>query len=148
MKKVFFLVGHENFGKSRTLVELTGSTNRKYLKLGQVECLVRRKSNDDIKKDLLDEAKEIVRTDFQCVIIALCPNFESPERWTRDIIEVFRNAGFDVHFFVLKDEYSGSRVVSDKEVAILKSYGTTVLYEKSREAAVRAKELEKYILGN
>jgi len=73
-KKIVFVVGHENWGKSKTLKALTD--NNRYVKnyeLGGHEWFIRRMSNDD-QPDGYYDFMDVLSKPY--LIAAFCPNFD------------------------------------------------------------------------
>jgi hypothetical protein len=154
VKKVFLLVGHENFGKSRTLIELTGSNNSKYeYEIVQGLCFwLSRKSNDDLGKNLLDKVKDYIENGAEYMLLAFCPFFSENEnddsRYTRQILNTLRKTGYEIYAFILKDSWDGAQHIENDEINILRTYCKKVQEITSRGAEKRAVELKHFIQEN
>jgi hypothetical protein len=148
MKKVFLLVGHENFGKSRTLVKLTESKNSQHIVIDNKWFALKRKSNDDIGKDLLKYVKEVLgNKNCKYILLCFCPDFKEPKKYSIQILETLRKE-CELYFFVLMKQFGGNSVVSLNEIGELKKYGNVFQYEESDDANDRADALIKYIKEN
>jgi hypothetical protein len=145
MKKVFLLTGHENFGKSKTLVELTsGVKNSQHICIDGNCFTLKRTSNDDIGEKLLKFIEEKTKADNCLLIMAFCPNFNDSKRCSKEIIKTLVNNGCSLYFFVLMQRYNGKERVSEKEIESLKEFGEVFLSE-SNNAEKRAMEFKNYI---
>lgn len=142
--KAFIVVGHSNWGKSRTLRQLTGSKRRSWIQLKDVWIFIRRMSNDDIAEDLLKFLEKIVPEEKNVIIITLCPNFADPERKTNEIIRIL-NDKYTPFFFVLKNRYSNDAVVSEEEISTLKTVGFLEVLLGKVVDSERARSLKKFI---
>jgi predicted KAP-like P-loop ATPase len=149
MKKAFFIVGHKSFGKSKTLVELTGAINSRNFFINDHHFTIQRRSNDDIGDELLDIVKEFVKeAENEFIILAFCPDFDDKQKRSEKIIQTFLEKSFEVYFFVLHKQYGGDEVVKGDELEKLKTYGTVYLYTESTSAKKRAAALKKFIKEN
>ena len=148
MRKAFLLVGNENFGKSRTWIELTGAGNSRYVNIENKEFLLKRKLNDDIGKDLLEYVEDVIKDDQrEYLLMSFCPNFKEPHTFSVEILQTLKKE-FKIYFFVLMKEYGGDKVITSEEIKELEKYGDVFPYAASENAVDRAEELVKYIKKN
>jgi len=89
--KAFVVVGHSNWGKSRTLRQLTGSKRKAWIQIKDFRIFIRRMSNDDIAKDLKEFLEKIDPNFKRIIIITLCPNFDDPDRRTKEILNLLKD---------------------------------------------------------
>jgi GTP-binding protein EngB required for normal cell division len=146
MKKAFILVGHSNWGKSRTLKCLTG--NSRYVKkipIAGITFFIRRMSNDDDGQSLLDFVSKI---DQPNIIMTLCPNFQENEK-TIDILSTLTSNNYYLFFFVLKYKYDQSQKISQEEIEELKNYSDSnfieIFNDKNSPDYLRANEFRRFI---
>jgi hypothetical protein len=143
--KAFVLVGHSDWGKSRTLQRLISP--KKYgwweYKPG-VGIFVKTMSNDDIVDSLVNFAKNTTPTIKKIIIIALCPDFENPEKKTEVILDILKEK-YELSFFVLAGKYDQTAQVLPGEIESLKKYGTVRSLNKPMEDTERAKEFRALI---
>jgi hypothetical protein len=148
MRKAFLLVGHENFGKSKTLVELTESRNSQHIYIEKKYFALKRKSNDDIGENLLKYVKDVLKNKYcEYLLLCFCPDFKDSKKYSVQILETLKNE-CELYFFVLMKQFRGNKVVSPNEIKELKKYGKVFQYETSDDAHDRADELVKYIKMN
>jgi len=148
MRKAFLLVGHENFGKSKTLVELTESRNSQHIYIEKKYFALKRKSNDDIGKDLLKYVKDILKNKYcEYLLLCFCPDFKDQKKYSVQILETLKNE-CELYFFVLMKQYGRDKTVTSDEIKELKKYGDVFQYATSDDAHDRADELVKYIKKN
>jgi hypothetical protein len=148
MKKAFLLVGHENFGKSRTLVELTESKNSLRTSIGNKDFALKRKSNDDIGEELLNYVKDILKNkDYEYLLACFCPNFTDSNKCSMKILETLKKE-CELYSFVLMKQFGRNKFVSQDEIESLKKYSNVLRYSASEDARERADALAKYIKKN
>ncbi|EOW9129308.1 hypothetical protein G6364_17445 [Vibrio cholerae] len=143
-KKIVFVVGHENWGKSKTLKALTD--NSRYIKnyeIGEHEWFIRRMSNDDQPDGYYDFMDNLTKS---YLIAAFCPNFDD-ERYdiTVDLLSKLKDKGYELYFWVLKTQFTSGNKMSSDYIAKLKDYGTVEVFSQICEADIRASELRKFI---
>lgn len=144
MPKAFIIVGHSNWGKSRTLRQLAGSPRRAWIEVNGIWIFVKRMSNDDIPQSLIDFLKNVDPNAKAIIIIALCPNFDDPSRKTDLILKLLKDK-YTSYFFVLKKRYSNNDEVTAAEIQALRSFGTVQVLEQRVEDTVRAKAFRTFI---
>ncbi len=144
-KRAFLLIGHSNWGKSETLFRLTGNSRQKRnIIISKMELHVKRSSNDDNSTKLLDFVKN---KNHLLQIIAFCPNFDNPERKSKEILEVLKVKGYQISFFVLKYKFNSQDImITDSEIEELKNYGNCEIYNESEEAEIRAEKFKTFII--
>jgi hypothetical protein len=148
MKKAFLLVGHENFGKSRTLVELTKSRNSQHTLIENKYFALKRKSNDDIGKELLNYVKGILANkDCEYLLLCFCPNFIDSKKCSEKILETLKKE-CQLYSFVLVKQFGTDKKVTQEEIENLKKYSNVFEYNESEDARDRADALVKYIKKN
>jgi hypothetical protein len=142
--KAFIVVGHSSWGKSRTLRQLTGSKRRAWIQIRDVWIFIRRMSNDDIAEDLRRFLDKIDPNVKKIIIITLCPNFDDPERKTKEILKLLKDK-YTPSFFVLKRRYNANDEVSDKEITALKSVGVVEVINGKVEDTERARKFKQFV---
>ena len=147
MKNAFVVVGHEDFGKTQTMLALKGPTYRycKIIPINGIDYWTRTRSNDDIGKEVLGALNK-QKNNGRHIIIVLCPNFTDPAKYTVDILNLLQ-AHYKIFFFVLKKQFGRSGEVSVSEIAQLQGYGTVQIC-LPEDQAIRATELTKLIIAN
>jgi len=142
--KAFVIVGHWNWGKSRTLRQLSDGRRPGWIEIAGTRVFVKRMSNDDIPKSLADFLKKIDPEIKVIIVIALCPNFHEPYAKTEAILKLLV-AKYTPYFFVLKKCYSRSEEVTEAEIRALRAIGTVEVFQRRAEDTVRAKALKHLI---
>jgi energy-coupling factor transporter ATP-binding protein EcfA2 len=151
-KRVAFVVGHENWGKSRTLEalkQLCGHEGRR-VTIGGCEFLVRTMSNDDMPESYLNFARAASR---QYLIAALCPkfkefgNYDEPMKTADEILHTFRGKGYQLFFWVIEHKWADAgEVVAQQEISELQHYGTVEIFTGvDAEAPIRATEFRTFV---
>lgn len=146
-KKAFFVVGHSNWGKSFTLRKLTNDSPRiRRVTLAGNIFYIRRMSNDDHEEKLLEFVTNEINKKGNHAIIAFCPVFEAGRK-SKEVLEILKK-DFDLHFFVIKHEFKGERVVTNEEIEVLRQYGECEVLNEKIESDLRAEKFTKFILAN
>ena len=100
--KAFVIVGHNDWGKSKTLYQLTHKVWQvKWIEIKSTWIFIKRMSNDDIADGLYDFLNKIEIDVKKNIIITLCPNFNDPDRRTKKILNLLCNK-YIPYFFVIK----------------------------------------------
>lgn len=147
--KAFVVIGHSNWGKSRTLRQLAGgSRHRAWILLkGGIWIFIKRMSNDDIPDDLLAFVRRLDPNKKVIIIIALCPDFENSSKKTQLILDLL-NKKYSIFFFVLKNKYDGDDQISETEINTLRKYGKVEVFGPKSEDTIRAQSLRRYVEDN
>lgn len=145
--KAFIIVGHENWGKSRTLYSLTKSHHKGWFEIHGIWFFIRRMSNDDKPKELLTYVKNTVPTTKPFIIITLCPSFKVAWKNTTKILQILESK-YELFFLVIKKKYINSEEISEDEINNLKKYGIIEIIENKIEDIKRAKRLQRFIYNN
>lgn len=147
MNKAYLIVGHSNWGKSKTLKQLTSNNRRvKYVSISGENFFVRRMSNDDHEKKLLKFVTDATKYKRN-LIVAFCPAFDKP-RESKKILDILAK-DFTLFFFVLKHKYGSDLIISENEIDVLREFGDVSVFNKrNEEAKIRALSFEKYISKN
>jgi len=150
MKKIFLLTGHANFGKSKTLIELTGTTNSQHFSINGIDFALKRVSNDDIKGKALKYIKDVIKNNrYDRMIVAFCPDFKNKNRYSQEIIDTLLQNNFSLYFFVLMKCYRSDETVKEDEIDQLKKAGNVYLCNlDSENAKKRAAKFKEYIIEN
>jgi len=140
-----FVVGHANWGKSRTLRALTnGNAHLRRTRLAGVEFFIRRMSNDDRPDDFYAFIDGVVPHERPYLIVAFCPEFK--ERQTRWSLETMREKGYRLCFWVMRQQYGSTQVVTRDEIAVLRRHGRVGVFEGAQaEDTRRASALRIFI---
>ena len=143
-KKVVFVVGHENWGKSKTLKALTDSD--RYIKnyeIGGQKWFIRRMSNDDQPAGYYDFMDNLTKSNL---IAAFCPNFDDARYGiTVDLLDKLDNKGYELYFWVLETQFTSGKKMCSNYIDKLKGYGTVEVYSQNDEASIRASKLREFI---
>lgn len=144
--KVVCLVGHKNWGKSKTLYYLVEeSCHRGWIQINNIDIFVRHMSNDDRPDSFIDFINSVDTVNKPFLVIALCPNFSNPEAKTEDILKNLKKKGYGLYFWVLHNQYGTSVVIKTEDINRLQKYGEVEVYKKKNEAPERAKSIKTYI---
>lgn len=147
MKQIFLYVGHSNFGKSFALKDLTnGDSRKKSTHIDGKKLKVRKMSNDDDEKRLLEFVKKIKNTNYDYYIIAFCPRQEESKN-AKEILEILKDIG-NLYFFVQKNSFSDDREILDNEITGLKKYGIVEILCGKLEYKVRSEKFKEFIQAN
>ena len=143
--KAFILVGHSNWGKSRTLHKLISPKIRGWWQFKKdILFFVKTMSNDDRPDSLLNFVKCITLATKKFVIIALCPHFKDSLSKTNEIILEIESK-YSLFFFVLRNAYNGGSPITDEEISELSQHGIVNILEERLEDISRAMHFRKFI---
>lgn len=149
--KAFFIVGHKNWGKSKTLKALSGGRLLRCFSIDSKQFFFRRMSNDDRPDEFFQALRDLLKSpDKPLVIIALCPTFNDPTK-RQQLIKALRgfSRGYRLFFFVLRFAYHGSRSIKDTELRNLEKFGTVkVLTQSKTGQGKRAQAFKSFIMQN
>lgn len=155
--KAFILVGNEDWGKSQTLIQLTGNNKIRNIKISGKNIKINRQSNDDISEKeelpyhLIKFVAQSLIRDISYIIITLCPNFENRKRCTLPILEFLKHR-YDLYFGVLREKYGSDEVIYKHDIDYLRRYarpnGKLEIFDKQVESNVRSREFKKFIETN
>lgn len=144
--RVFFVVGHSNWGKSATLRALTSGDYRvRKTTIASVEYFIRRMSNDDAPISFIKRMSTILPVHSPYIIGALCPDFDDPSKGTTAVLKKLQDEGYKLFFWVLKKQYGTDKFIEASEIDRLRSFGKVELVTDVAEASERAKILKAYI---
>jgi amino acid permease len=150
MKQIFFVVGHERWGKSHTLKVLkNGNAFKRYVLINDVKIKVRTMSNDDKPFEYLPYIKtKIIKLKLLKFIITLCPNFKDKRKKSKKALDTLKKASYNMYFFVLYKKYGSDRYIELDEIKILKKYGRVHIYNESEKSEDKAKAFKKFVIRN
>lgn len=141
----FLLAGHSHWGKSRTLRSLTVERRPAWTRIAEVSFFIRRMSNDDWNEHYRNFITSCVEDTSSNLIVAFCPNFEIPGRYSLDTLQRI-SAQYRVHVFALRHQYRSNLVISDLEIQTMSRFAEVRIYdERDREAPERAIAFRNYI---
>ena len=144
--KIVFVVGHSNWGKSRTLKALTGESHRvRRTQIAGVEYFIRRMSNDDQPKSFIERMAAMEPDRWPQILAALCPDFDNPTKATATVLQGLRDRGYKLYFWVLTQQHGTGESIRSCEISRLRKYGKVELFSKQAEAAIRAKNFRAYV---
>jgi len=148
-EKAFIVVGHSNWGKSKTLCSLTEEIwQKKYINIKGYEIKIKRMSNDDISfKEVIDFLNKLDSKKNPVIIITLCPNFVDKSKGTIEILDLLLTK-FKPYFWILKKSYNSTQEVKDEEIDRLRKYGCVEVFTKVDDSNIRAKEFRRFIENN
>jgi hypothetical protein len=146
--KIVFVVGHANWGKSKTLAALTeDNTHRRWWKIAGEEFFIRRMSNDDFPEGYAEFMESLAPTSKPFVIAAFCPNFGDDRRQeTEDTLRELQGKGYVLFFWVIEHQYGTSMTVTADTVTRLRTFGTTEVFTERAEPDRRAENLRRFIV--
>lgn len=143
---IFFVVGHENWGKSHTLRFLTnGNWRARKVVIKGAKFFIRRMSNDDQPKSYIEFMKKLSPEKHRLLIAALCPNFERANAKTETILASLKAKGYKLYFWVIQKQYGTNEKVRQDEISELRKYGSVELLRDEVEANKRAAEFRSYV---
>lgn len=148
-KKVFIYVGHSNWGKSMALKMLTeGNSRKKNTFISDYYVKVRKMSNDDDGKKLLEHVREIPQTNCNRFIIAFCPNCPPITGESTIGLEILLELQKtnELFFFVQKEKFNDStQQITQDEINWISSFGKVQILSGQNSNLVRANEFEDFI---
>lgn len=143
-----FVVGHEQWGKSTVLRQITsGVANCRLAQIGGNTFYVRKTSNDDWPNDerMWKWVKKVNSIEKPYLLLALCPDFQTTKKHTADILHVLEKT-HTLGFFVLKYAYGSDFEITSDEIRELRGYGDVHIYSQRNQAArTVAAALRSYI---
>lgn len=154
-KLVAFVVGHEHWGKSYTLLalkQICGSRRSHwYVTIDDSRFRVHTSSNDDFP---MRYKNFILSYSGDHLIAALCPkfrkfsNYNRREKTIEEILRSLRRRGYTLVFWVIKHKWSEPvRVVSGEEISELRKYGKVKVLDQVRVGdRERAKRFRSFVL--
>lgn len=142
---IFFVCGHSNWGKSKTLGRLTGSKDKKWVPIAGANFWVRKMSNDDRPGDYMDKMGSLNPESDRWVVAALCPAFGKPDTDPADLLNSLRERGYDLHFWVIEHQYAGTGRVPAEEISQLQALGDVEVFSTRAEAEDRERALRTFI---
>ena len=147
MSKIIFVVGHSNWGKSKTLKCLTNDS--RYVKtytINDINWFIRRMSNDDYSKSYCNFMKNLNAEINPNVIAAFCPNFEEKRNEeTIEILNSLKNKGYNLYFWVIEHQFVTKKKMYSSFIDKIKNFGEVEIYSKCGEADLRALALKDFI---
>jgi hypothetical protein len=144
--KVFFVVGHSNWGKSETLRALTGGSHRvRRTTISGVEYFIRRMSNDDLPESFIKRMTTINPANWPNILAALCPDFDDPEKKTAVVLQALRDKGYELFFWVLHGQYGTGALIQPAELSRLRTFGKVELLSEAAEASARSKKFKAFV---
>lgn len=138
--QAFFVVGHENWGKSETLHELMGGSHhvRKAL-IGGRSFVIWRMSNDDVEEDWVKKIRRLDPNRNPHVVLTVCPKREA-----MSVLSELRKK-YALFFWVMRRSYTEDRVIPPAEEQQLRRLGVVEVFSDRAEARVRAAEFRRFI---
>lgn len=144
--KIAFVVGHANWGKSKTLIALTNGNYRlRRTTIAEDEFFIRRMSNDDQPKGYIKFMLSLDPTLRPYLIAALCPQFDDPTKATDSILTSLRAKGYQLFFWVIEHQFGTDEVVTAKEIQRLRRFGKVEVFSATSEAGARAKSFKSFV---
>lgn len=144
--KVVFVVGHSDWGKSKTLRALTNDNYRvRRTTISGVEYFVRRMSNDDLPESFVDWMTTVNPERWPNILAALCPDFETSEKKTAAVLQVLQNKGYKLFFWVLHKKFGVNEFIQSSEIARLRTFGKVEVVKDEWEASVRGRKFKAFI---
>jgi len=143
--KAFVIVGHRHWGKSWSLKELSRGKYSTVIK--GYKLFIKRMSNDDPPVSrLLKFILEAIQLSRQCLIIALCPDFDT-ENTVTTVLDKLEN--YDLKFWVIKHSQNPNlppREITDQELTQLRQHGQVEVFKRKGATPEQiAKEFRRFI---
>lgn len=139
------IVGHADWGKSRTLRELTnGNFRQRRITIKGTEFFIRRMSNDDDPEGFIIFVENLDATAKPQLLATFCPKFTATGR-AKYILQTLQNKKYKLYFFIIEHQYGTDEVVTRDEIANLRQFGTVKIYSQRSESAERARALRTFI---
>ena len=159
--KVFFVVGHRTWGKSRTLQALMKRSRKRRIIIKKAEFFIRSMSNDDEPGKFSKFSKfskflnGLNPSRKPYLIAALCPKFDerstnTNKPSTEKMLQQLRKK-YKLFFFVLVHQWheKGNDRISKSEIKKLKKFGEVKLHsandKRDKANITRAQKLREYI---
>lgn len=142
--RMFLVVGHSHWGKSRTLRALTGGRLLRSITIGGANLHIRRMSNDDRPEELEAHFRHLANDGNRDAISALCPKLTGADQTAADLLDILTPT-YEILFWVQQRSFRGDRFISSAEVAAMKSRGVVHVYDQHGEALDRARDLRAFI---
>jgi hypothetical protein len=143
---VVFVVGHSNWGKSKTLRALTNDNYRVHrTTISGVEYFVRRMSNDDLPESFIKWMTTVQPEKWPDILAALCPDFDDPEKETADVLQALKDKGYRLFFWVLHKKFGANEFVQSSEISRLRTFGKVEVVNDEWEASVRGRKFKAFI---
>ena len=144
--KVFFVVGHSNWGKSKTLRALTNGNHRvRRTSISGIEYFIRRMSNDDLPESFIKRMTTFRPAIWPNIIAALCPNFDDPEKQTAEVLKSLQDKGYKLFFWVLQKQYGTGTIIRPAELSRLRAFGKVELFREIAEADARSRKFKAFV---
>jgi hypothetical protein len=150
-KLIIFVVGHEDWGKTRTLNSLKANypSQGRRIWVEDTEFLVRTMSNDDMWESY---TRFMADTSRSAIIAALCPKFKalmSPAEISGKAIDGLLNSlklrGYELIFWVIERQWGTKRKITPGELSELRRFGTVTILSEQVESNVRAAKLYEFV---
>lgn len=160
MKKVFFLIGFNNWGKSFTIQNIfsyksfCGKRQSYTIPDENIRIYVQHQSNDDISLvQILKNIYKAIQNKYDNILIAFCPTKE-PKNQSIEIIHLLKKHNYKIYFIFLLYKWDGhAKLLVDN---ILKHFSNLVdehkvidteINQSDEHGKLRAEEVKKYIKG-
>ena len=104
---------------------------------------------DDVPRGFREFAEQLDPKIKPLLIITLCPTFTN-RKLRRVLIGILQTLKrkYQLFFFVLRNDYHGTRKITDDEINTLERFGDVKVYSNTAEAEKRARSLERFIAQN
>lgn len=109
-------------------------------------------SNDDYPDGYYLFIDKIINKPKSNIIAAFCPKLIANSKIslkevtnTINILNNLQSTGYQLYFWVIKQNYGGDKEISREEIECLKQYGIVNILANQLEAKDRAKELMTFI---
>ena len=147
--RVFLVVGHSNWGKSRTLRALTNGVLTKglhpWITIDERQFFVRMMSNDDVPSSNPTSYPTLIHNltpeQIPFVIMAYCPEKDSSSPLITALAKKY-----EIFAWVLEHKYDCKESIKESEIKALRKFGMVECYTpKHTEAEARATALVQFI---
>jgi hypothetical protein len=140
--QAFLVVGHSQWGKSKTLWALTND-HRGWVTLDGKQFFVRLMSNNDVPDSYDKFINSLNPTKKPLVIAAYCPE-KSPYPLITTLAKKY-----NVLIWILEHNYADTASITSTEIQNLRQFGNVECYSLRRsEAVARASALVQFIQAN
>jgi hypothetical protein len=148
--KAFFVVGHRNWGKSKTLQSLKNGSKKQNIDIKKTKFFIRIMSNDDRPESFVNFFIKLDPNQKPYLIATLCPKFDGNVPDINGILRQLKE-NYKLFFFVLVHQWheNGNGRITESEIEKLKKFGEVKLYsandKRGNANVTKAKEFRKYV---
>ena len=145
--KIFFVVGHSNWGKSSLLRAMTdGNSYQKKIIITNTEFFIRRMSNDDQPQGYVEFMRSLTPQSRPNVVAAFCPKFNSNGDTDPAILQPLKEKGYELLFWVMRNQQGpGGGIITDFEIEKMREAGNTEVFLEKTSPHILAKNFKSFV---